>query len=546
MATAPVAYECGCGGTPKTADEWDAQVAKCFAALGSVDPAADMESASVYLGNAKRAGLPPGTAAGIAYATVHHAHPVVAVGAALPGVATEQAPAAETKKKRGKKNVASDYYAVIGHRKEGPFTSYSDAKQIADKGGGYVEFAGEKVEQDPEDEPSPEASLDLDKTAVKAMVSHAPVAKAPWRVTLLNGRGQELAEATDDSLLGAFDKAAKKALDKKLIVPAYLLQGFSAKYGAMPPASMMTGAYYGEWPATKDDDRGGIHTGRTFDDNAAEKTSSKAAEEAPPGPETAGEARPEIKGKPRKLHWHRGKSEGEYRAEGQLGAYEIVKRPPDRRHGILPHVLKLNGKELGGFDTKTAAQDFAASYDFVMPYAAPGETDVEIKDGRALVKGAKIIDGCLPWVRVTKDPERFSTCLEAAKKIGPIDDGAKVYELLAPYMLAQDQEVYICVLLDVQRRVRGVAEVARGQRSQVYVDPADILRPVIITGASSFWCCHQHPSGRSECSAADRRLTKAIEKATKAATPDVEFAGHIVVGQGEWCDAGSGKVHKVK
>ena len=98
----------------------------------------------------------------------------------------------------------------------------------------------------------------------------------------------------------------------------------------------------------------------------------------------------------------------------------------------------------------------------------------------------------------------------------------------------------------VQRRVRGVAEVARGQRSQVYVDPADILRPVIITGASSFWCCHQHPSGRSECSAADRRLTKAIEKATKAATPDVEFAGHIVVGQGEWCDAGSGKVHKVK
>jgi len=75
-----------------------------------------------------------------------------------------------------------------------------------------------------------------------------------------------------------------------------------------------------------------------------------------------------------------------------------------------------------------------------------------------------------------------------------------------------------------------------------------VLRPVIITGASAFWVAHNHPSSKAEPSPADRRLTKAIEKASKVAAPDVEFEGHIVIGgepgQGQWGDADTGKVHK--
>ena len=89
MATAPVAYEdCSC--KPGQTD-FDAQVLRCLRALGSKNPEADARGARVYLSNAKAAGLPPGVAAGIAYATLHHGHALVGVAAETPA----SAPAAE-------------------------------------------------------------------------------------------------------------------------------------------------------------------------------------------------------------------------------------------------------------------------------------------------------------------------------------------------------------------------------------------------------------------------------------------------------------------
>ena len=249
----------------------------------------------------------------------------------------------------------------------------------------------------------------------------------------------------------------------------------------------------------------------------------------------------------KRLHWHRGSDEGAYFAEGGLGKYEIKRQPPDRRHGVRPHVLSLNGKAIQSFDTKTEAQDFARSYDEIVPHVAPAGTSIEVgADHRALVNGAKIIDACLPWVRVTRDPTKFQGCADAAKKIGHIDSERQVYDLLAPYLMSEDQEVFLVVLLDVKRNVRGVAEVARGQRSRVAVDSADILRPVLITGASSFFVAHNHPSGDPTPSNADKKLTRAVASATKAALPDVVFDGHIVIGANAYADASNGKVTKVK
>jgi hypothetical protein len=260
----------------------------------------------------------------------------------------------------------------------------------------------------------------------------------------------------------------------------------------------------------------------------------------------AEDSAPRARARARTLRWHR-QTEGYY-AQGTLGRYEIHRRPPDRRHGVLPVVLLIPGhdpaklQELNQFDTIDEAKDFAKAYDMVLPYAAPGRRDVSLSpEGHALVRGARIAEGCLPWVRVTKDPSRFDSCLEFARKKGAIDSGQKVYEFLGSYLQEQDQEVYLVVLLDVHAMVRGVAEVARGQRSRVMVDPSDILRVVNLVGASSFWCAHNHPSGKAEPSRSDRVLTKAIEKATKA-YPGVEFRGHIVVGEDQWSDAMTGKI----
>jgi hypothetical protein len=136
---------------------------------------------------------------------------------------------------------------------------------------------------------------------------------------------------------------------------------------------------------------------------------------------------------------------------------------------------------------------------------------------------------CLPWVRVTRDPERYAACLANAQRIGPIDNARKVYDLLAPTLAKEDQEVLLVVLVDVRRQLRGVAEVHRGQRSSVGVSAADVLRVVIVTGAEGYVLVHNHPSGASRPSPADRDLTAKVEAATKPYGKDITFIDHVIV-----------------
>jgi hypothetical protein len=158
--------------------------------------------------------------------------------------------------------------------------------------------------------------------------------------------------------------------------------------------------------------------------------------------------------------------------------------------------------------------------------------------------GSDAIGGCLPWVKVTKDPERYETCLARANKLGPMDTPEKICKLLEPVMSKEDQEVFLVVLTDIRGQLRGVSEIARGQRSRVAVDTVDILRAVVVSGAEGFTVCHQHPSGNPKPSQADKDLTRAIAVATAALNggPDhsgVTFLDHVVLG-------GKGKFYSIR
>jgi DNA repair protein RadC len=143
-------------------------------------------------------------------------------------------------------------------------------------------------------------------------------------------------------------------------------------------------------------------------------------------------------------------------------------------------------------------------------------------------------DGCLPWVRVTRDPERYEACLAAARKIGPITNAAKVYELLHKTLSVEDQEVFLVVLTDVRGQLRGVSEVHRGQRSRVGVSVSDVMRVVNAAGAEGFLIAHNHPSGTPNPSDADRSLTTQIEKAVEPYGSDLTFFDHVVIGVGSF------------
>ncbi len=145
-------------------------------------------------------------------------------------------------------------------------------------------------------------------------------------------------------------------------------------------------------------------------------------------------------------------------------------------------------------------------------------------------QGACKGEACLPMFRVQPtDPEKFRAALEAARKLGPIDDPKKVARLLKKYLMTEEQEVFLCVSLDVHLRVRGIGPIARGARDSVMTPVADVLRLPIIDGASAFLVVHNHPSGSPKPSKADLEVTKAIKAGAEAV--NILFLDHLVIAE---------------
>lgn len=152
----------------------------------------------------------------------------------------------------------------------------------------------------------------------------------------------------------------------------------------------------------------------------------------------------------------------------------------------------------------------------------------------------------IPWVRVTRDPDKFREALRAARERGPVNTPRAVYDLLKDHLASEDQETFLVVLLDKQLLLRGVSEVARGARSQVQVPLEDIFRVCLEAGASAYIVAHNHPSGKAQPSDADRELTKKLRASSAKAIPGIPYYDHIIVGVDEYYSFAMKKREKVR
>lgn len=75
--------------------------------------------------------------------------------------------------------------------------------------------------------------------------------------------------------------------------------------------------------------------------------------------------------------------------------------------------------------------------------------------------------------------------------------------------------------------------VAIGSASAVAVGVADVLRPVLASGASQLVLVHNHPDGRT-ASPADHAFTRRL--VASCAVLGLEFRGHLVLLPGGWVD----------
>lgn len=95
------------------------------------------------------------------------------------------------------------------------------------------------------------------------------------------------------------------------------------------------------------------------------------------------------------------------------------------------------------------------------------------------------------------------------------------------------QEVIKTVLMDSKNHVIKTVTNAIGGANSSYVEPKEILREPLKTGATKIALVHNHPSGDPTPSANDVNMTKNIMKLAELF--GIELIDHIVIGSRKFC-----------
>ncbi len=116
-------------------------------------------------------------------------------------------------------------------------------------------------------------------------------------------------------------------------------------------------------------------------------------------------------------------------------------------------------------------------------------------------------------------------------KAGPrLDRPAAVRDYLGLKLVAEPNEVFVVVFMDSLHQVLAYEPMFRGTINSATVHARVIVQRALELNAAAVILSHQHPSGATEPSSADRALTQQLQAAL--ALIDVRVLDHIIVGQG--------------
>lgn len=96
-----------------------------------------------------------------------------------------------------------------------------------------------------------------------------------------------------------------------------------------------------------------------------------------------------------------------------------------------------------------------------------------------------------------------------------------------------EREVFFVLFLNNQHRLLKKEVMFQGTINRASVHPREIIKQALAYNAAALILAHNHPSGISEPSDADRQLTQHIQEACQLV--DIKLLDHIVVGHGSYC-----------
>jgi DNA repair protein RadC len=111
-----------------------------------------------------------------------------------------------------------------------------------------------------------------------------------------------------------------------------------------------------------------------------------------------------------------------------------------------------------------------------------------------------------------------------------LSNPAATRDYLTAKLRGRPHEVFVCLLLDARHRVLAYEEVFRGTIDGASVHPREIVKLALDHHAAAVILAHNHPSGVSEPSQADVRLTQRLREALMLV--DIRVLDHLIVGDG--------------
>ena len=109
------------------------------------------------------------------------------------------------------------------------------------------------------------------------------------------------------------------------------------------------------------------------------------------------------------------------------------------------------------------------------------------------------------------------------------DKLSAVGEFLTKYFSDSKEEKFCVLMLDSSMRLIKLSEIDGGSANSATIDPRSVARAALAENATNVIISHNHPSGISTPSSADRELTSKVEAALSAI--GITLIEHIVVGE---------------
>lgn len=101
-----------------------------------------------------------------------------------------------------------------------------------------------------------------------------------------------------------------------------------------------------------------------------------------------------------------------------------------------------------------------------------------------------------------------------------------------PALLNPDVETLAVLFLNARSKVRGHCMITVGGADNIIVHPREVFRPAIVASAGAIVLMHNHPSGVSEPSNADIKVTRDLVRAGQLLK--INVLDHVVMGDPEY------------